>query len=259
MIRDETKPTWPDDAKPNKAEELLSSWDKRHDHAYHVLIFSLSETYKTLTLNCQDLTSTWKSLEQHFERKAAADIIAAEAQLARITLGDNDDILTFINNIMLIKNTMASAGAEMPDKKLFQAVIMKLPAKMNNLRDTILYGPYERKTYDTLEQTPASYANNHPIHGSPEHERWERKARKMQTLQLYRLRYIGMPSNQKCLRNMRLEGSLRKEMQKQEAAFQQLGFCRKFNHQQKNNAMDQRYWGNNVNKPKCTQREKQKH
>ena len=153
---------------PAKDSKDSNDWDKRHDQAYHMLILSLSETFKTMTINCDDLPSTWKRLEQHFEVKSAADIMAAEAQLSRLTLSDNDDILSFLNTVRLIQNSIVSAGSDVPDKKLFQAIIMKLPARMANLRDTILYGPEERKTYAALEQTLTSYAKNNPVIAAPE-------------------------------------------------------------------------------------------
>ena len=45
---------------------------------------------------------------------------------------------------------------------------MKLPPKMNALRDAILYGPDDRKTYAVLEQVLTSFAKNNPRTPAPE-------------------------------------------------------------------------------------------
>jgi hypothetical protein len=142
--------------------------EKRHDKTYHLLIMSLSETYKTLTIDCTDLPSTWRTLENHFESMAAADVIAAETQLDQLKLGENDDILEFLNTIRLIRNALAGAGAPISERKLFLTVIEKLPKKMQSIHDTVLYGSDERKTYAVLEQTLTSYAKNNPRTPAPE-------------------------------------------------------------------------------------------
>ena len=149
-------------------DKATQSWDFRHDQAIHVLVMSLSETYQALTINCKSLQSTWQRLETHFESKAAADVIAAEAQLYKLKLNDKDDITEFLNTIRLLRNKLASAGAPISENKLFLTVIEKLPKSMEIIHDTILYGPDDRKTYTALEQTLASYCKNKPKAPVPE-------------------------------------------------------------------------------------------
>ena len=158
--------TTPAEAPATNAE--TAELEKRHDKAYHLLIMSLSETYKTLTIDCTDLPSTWRTLENHFESKAAADVIAAETQLDQLKLGENDDILEFLNTIRLIRNGLAGAGVPISERKLFLTVMEKLPMKMQSIHDTVFYGPDERKTYAVLEQTLTSYAKNNPRTPTPE-------------------------------------------------------------------------------------------
>lgn len=114
---------------------------------------SLSGTYKTLTINCADLPSTWLTLENHFESKAAADVIAAEHQLDQLKLGENDDILEFLNTIRLLRNTLAGAGSPISEHKLFLSIIQKLRTEMQSIHDTVLCGPDDRKTYAALPST----------------------------------------------------------------------------------------------------------
>lgn len=111
---------------------------------------SLSGTYKTLTINCADLPSTWLTLENHFESKAAADVIAAEHQLDQLKLGENDDILEFLNTIRLLRNTLAGAGSPISEHKLFLSIIQKLRTEMQSIHDTVLCGPDDRKTCQAL-------------------------------------------------------------------------------------------------------------
>ena len=81
-------PTTPTDIDPN-----ITSWNRRHDQAYRLIQMSLSDPYKELTFECLDLTSTWLRLKNHFESNAAADIMAAEAELELLKLSEADDIL----------------------------------------------------------------------------------------------------------------------------------------------------------------------
>jgi transposase InsO family protein len=149
--------------KPSTEKPLAKNdWNRRHDQAYRSLQMSLSEPFKELTYDCMDLPSTWQTLQNHFESKAAADVMAAESQLEQLRLGDNDDVLDFLNNIRLIRSKLTSSGAPISDRKLFLTVIRKLPKKMQTIQDTILYGSDDRRTYAILEQTLMSYAKNNP-------------------------------------------------------------------------------------------------
>jgi hypothetical protein len=145
-----------------------TAWDRRHDQGYRLLQMSLSDPYKELTFDCMDLPSTWLTLKNHFESKAAADVMAAETQLENLKLNETGDVLEFLNNIRLIKSALTSAGAPVADRKLFLTVIRKLPKRMQSIQDTILYGPEDRKTYAILEQTLMSYAKNNPKTSAPE-------------------------------------------------------------------------------------------
>ena len=140
----------------------VDTWDDRHDKAHHLLLLALSPTFKTMTLDCADLPTTWTALQAHFEGKAAADIISAENELERLTIAEHDNILETLNKIRTIRNILNNAGAPIADNKLFLTIIRKLPSRMNTIRDTILYGPEERKTFQILEQTLTSYAKNNP-------------------------------------------------------------------------------------------------
>ena len=84
---------------PSSSDVDPTDWDKRHDQAYRLLQISLSETYKELTFDCTDLPSTWRTLQNHFESKAAADVMAAEAQLEQLRLNENDDVLDFLKSV----------------------------------------------------------------------------------------------------------------------------------------------------------------
>ena len=146
----------------------LADWDRRHNQAYRLLQMSLSDQYKELTFDCTDLSSTWQILQNHFESKAAADVMAAEAQLEQIKLGENDDVLEFLNEIRLIRSALRCTGEPIADRKLFLSVIRKLPKKMQSIQETILYGPEDRKTYASLEQILLSYEKNNPTLPVPE-------------------------------------------------------------------------------------------
>ena len=115
------------DTKPSLAAYEQTEWDRRHDQAYRLLQMSLPDAYKALTFDCLDLPSTWRVLTNHFESKAAADILNAEAQLEQLRRGDNQDVFEFLNSIRLIRSTLLSAGEAIPDRKLFLTVIKKLP------------------------------------------------------------------------------------------------------------------------------------
>jgi len=145
---------------PSGTAESTEDWDQRHEKAFHMLIMSLSEEFKTHTIDCEDLPSIWTCLSLRFEEKAAADILAAQAELERLSLSDTDSIMDFLDRIRLIRRTLANSGSPIDDKTLFQKILRKLPAKMNALHDTILYGPPARATYDILEQTLISYHKN---------------------------------------------------------------------------------------------------
>ena len=135
---------------------------KKHNKAYHLLLLSLSKNFKALTINCDDLCSTWKRLEQHFEGKAAADIIAAERQLEHLTISDSDNLVDVLNQIRMIRNALASAGSPISDEKLFIAVTKKLPRKLDKLSSALLWGPEDRQTWPILEQQLLSYNKNFP-------------------------------------------------------------------------------------------------
>ena len=62
------------------APSYSTDWNRRHSKDYHLLLLSLSEHFKTMTVDSTDLPSTWQTLVKHFEGKAAADILAAEAR-----------------------------------------------------------------------------------------------------------------------------------------------------------------------------------
>ena len=55
--------------KTEEDTQKCNDWDQRHDKGYHMLVLSLSEAFKTLTISCDDLPSTWTKLQQHFEGK----------------------------------------------------------------------------------------------------------------------------------------------------------------------------------------------
>jgi hypothetical protein len=94
---------------------------------------SISEQFKTMTVDCIDLPATWSTLVRHFEGKAAADQIAAEADLQRLSLSEKGDIRDFLNQVKLIRIKLSSCGAPISDNVLFQTVVKKLPSSMRGL------------------------------------------------------------------------------------------------------------------------------
>ena len=129
----------------------------------------MSEYYKTLTVNCDDLKSTWNTLLRHFEGRAAADKLSAKRQLELITLTNSNDIHKFLNEIRLTRNTLASCGSPIDDESLFLIVMEKLPASMKTLKDMLLYGPPDRRKFDVAEQTLLEYNKNNKGFKPPEH------------------------------------------------------------------------------------------
>src|SRR5689334_7714177 len=95
-------------------------------------------------------------------RESSSRCSSSRSQLEQLTISDRDNLMDILNTIRKIKNTFASIGVPIADDKLFLTIIKKLPPKMSTIRDTILYGPDDRKTYEILEQTLLSYAKNNP-------------------------------------------------------------------------------------------------
>lgn len=140
-----------------------TDWQRRHSKAYHLLLMSLSEHFKTMTVDCIDLSSTWKTLVKHFECKPAADILAAEAVLERLSLHDTSYIMEFLNQVKLVRNSLSSCGAPISDSKLFLTIIKKLPPAMNGVYDTIMYGAPSLKTYEHLERSMLEFYKDNPV------------------------------------------------------------------------------------------------
>ena len=55
--------------KEENLNQAIDDWDKRHAQAVHLFMMSISEAFKRRAINCSDLTSAWRNLEQNFDAR----------------------------------------------------------------------------------------------------------------------------------------------------------------------------------------------
>jgi hypothetical protein len=148
---------------------LTKAWINLHDTLYHALLTSLSDDIRIMTLNCTTAPETWQKLQDYFEGKAAADQRAAEMQLHRAHFSKPSEIPAFLNEVRLATNSLAASGQPISDDKLFLTILDKLPTSMRHLKDNLLYGHHDLRTYKHLSLTLEEYAKNNIATSQPEH------------------------------------------------------------------------------------------
>jgi hypothetical protein len=139
------------EVKPEAAGPEQLAWTKRDNQGISLLCQALDKKYLQHVISCNTSNAIWAKLKLIHEQDASESIHALQQKFYRCTLGESESLASFMSNIEVIVNQLASRVDTMfTDKAIIAKVMSSLPAGYDSLLSAWDSTPDASKTLETL-------------------------------------------------------------------------------------------------------------
>ena len=166
-------PVIPDAQREPTADQ--DAWDLKDQHAYAILINSLSSKVAVQFSSNNTSKELWEAIHARYEWSSDQRLIHLQMQFEKQTINDGDSIRDKLTEFITLKDKMAAIGSPMTDRELSLRLLSRLPPSWESFVDnitlkkspptfeslvTLIFDKDERRTLTSNDDAGGAFVSN---------------------------------------------------------------------------------------------------